>query len=124
MAYFNVTSIGDPFDYMKRKSQGCTLKRHSSVVYGVIDISLHIPLGAYYKEAKFFFKFILFIYFWLRWVFAVVRRLPLVAASGVCSSLRCTGFSLQKFSCCGARALGPWASIVVSCRLSSCGARA
>ena len=28
--------------------------------------------------------FILFIYFWLHWVFVAVRRLSLVAASGVC----------------------------------------
>ena len=30
----------------------------------------------------FFYKFILFIYFWLRWVFVAMRRLSLVAASG------------------------------------------
>ena len=28
------------------------------------------------------------------------------------------------FSCCGARALGTWASVVVACGLSSCGSRA
>ena len=28
------------------------------------------------------------------------------------------------FSCCGARALGVWASVVVACRLSSCGLQA
>ena len=38
---------------------------------------------------------ILFIYFWLRWVFVAVRGLPLVAVSGVYSSLQCTGFSLR-----------------------------
>ena len=32
--------------------------------------------------------FILFIYFWLRWVFVAVRRLSLVVASGVYSPLR------------------------------------
>ena len=40
------------------------------------------------------------------------------------SSLRCAGFSLGGFSCCGARALGAWASVVVALRLSSCGSRA
>ena len=38
--------------------------------------------------------FILFIYFWLRWVFVAARRLSLVAASGGYSSLWCAGFSL------------------------------
>ena len=28
------------------------------------------------------------------------------------------------FSCCGTQALGMWASVVVACRLSSCGSRA
>ena len=41
------------------------------------------------------FKFILFIYFWLCWVFVAERGLSLVAASGGYSSLRCTGFSLS-----------------------------
>ena len=43
-----------------------------------------------------FFKklFILFIYFWLRWVFVAAHGLSLVAASGGYSSLRCVGFSL------------------------------
>ena len=47
----------------------------------------------------FFNKFIylliyLFIYFWLRWVFVAARGLSLVAVSGGCSSLPCTGSSL------------------------------
>ena len=53
----------------------------------------------------------LFIYFWLRWVFVAVRGLSLVAASG-------------GFSCCGARALGAWASVVVARGLSSCDSQA
>ena len=65
----------------------------------------------------FFNKFIyLPIYFWLRWVFVAARGLSLVVASGGYSSLRCVGFS-----CCGARALGAWASVVVARGLSSCG---
>ena len=77
----------------------------------------------------FFNKFIylyLFIYFWLCWVFVVVRRLSLVVASRGYSLLRCAGFSLQwlvllqstgsrrrGFSSCGTWALER--------RLSSCG---
>ena len=44
---------------------------------------------------KFILFFILFIYFWLRWVLVAARGLSLVAASGVYSSLRCAGFSLR-----------------------------
>ena len=47
----------------------------------------------------------LFIYFWLHWVFATVRGLPI--AGGLL--------------CCRARVPGTWA---LECRLSSCGARA
>ena len=43
----------------------------------------------------FFFKLILFIYFWLRWVFIAAHGLSLVAVSRGYSSLRCTGFSLR-----------------------------
>ena len=45
----------------------------------------------------------------------------LVAASRGYSSLQCGGFSLGGFSCCKARALGAWASVVVALGLSSCG---
>ena len=41
------------------------------------------------------FKFYLFIYFWLCWVFVSVRGLSLVAASGGHSSSRCAGLSLS-----------------------------
>ena len=58
-------------------------------------------------------------YFWLCWVFVAARRLSLVAASGGYSLLWCAGFS-----CCGARALGARASVVVARGLSSCGSRA
>ena len=77
-----------------------------------------------------FFKiylFILFIYFWLRWVFVAARGLSLVVVSRGYSLLRCAGFSLRwllllrstgsrhaGFSSCGSWAL--------ECRLSSCGA--
>ena len=39
--------------------------------------------------------FILFIYFWLRWVFIAPRRLSLVVGSRGYSSLQSTGFSWQ-----------------------------
>ena len=42
-------------------------------------------------------------------LFIVVRGLLLLRSAG--------------FSCCGARALGAWASVVVACELSSCGSR-
>ena len=50
-----------------------------------------------------------------------VRGLCLVAGSRGYSSLWCTDFSLCGFSCCGARALGTRASVVVAGGLSSCG---
>ena len=75
-----------------------------------------------------FFKLICF-YFWLCWVFVVVRGLSLVVVSGGYSSLWCAGVSLWwllllrslgsrhvGFSSCG-----PWA---LECRLSNCGAQA
>ena len=64
-----------------------------------------------------FYFFIIFIYFWLRWVFVAACGLSLVAVSGGCSSLRRAGFSLRWvlllrstgsrracFSSCGVRA--------------------
>ena len=48
----------------------------------------------------------------------------LIAVSGGYSSLWCAGFSLGGFSCCGARALGMRASVVVERGLSSCGSQA
>ena len=41
-----------------------------------------------------FFKIMLFIYLWLRWVLVAVHGLSLVVASGGYSSLWCMGFSL------------------------------
>ena len=73
-------------------------------------------------ESFFFWKIYLFIY-----IFGCVGSLllhagfSLVVASEGYTSLRCAGFSLGGFSCCRARALGTQASVVVACRLSSCG---
>ena len=71
-----------------------------------------------------YFFIYLFIYFWLRWVFVAVHGLSLVVARG--STLRCGARAshCSGFSCCGARAPGTQASVVVACRLSSCGSRA
>ena len=51
-----------------------------------------------------FFK--TFIYFWLSWVFVAALRLPLVVASGGCSSCGVRASHCSGFSCCRARALG------------------
>ena len=53
--------------------------------------STSVPPG---KPLLLFFKNIIF-FFWLCWVFVAAHGLPLVAASGGYSSLRCAGFSFQ-----------------------------
>ena len=52
------------------------------------------------------------------------RRFSLVVASGGHSSLQCVASHCSGFSCCRARALGMWASVVEARGLSSCGLRA
>ena len=73
----------------------------------------------FFKNLSFLFIYV-FIYFWLRWVFVAVHGLSLVAAG---ATLRCGVWAshCRGFSCCGARALGVWASVVVARGLSSCG---
>ena len=67
----------------------------------------------------------LFIYFWLLWVFVAAHGLSLVAASGGYSFVAVRGILIAVASlCCGARALGMRASVVVARGLSSCGSRA
>ena len=64
-----------------------------------------------------------FIYLFLAaLVFFAACRLSLVAVSRG-YSLRCGVWASHcgVFSCCGARALGTWASVLVACGLSSCG---
>ena len=65
--------------------------------------------------------FILCIHFWLRWVFVAVHRLSLVAASGATLHCGVRASHCGGFSCCGAQALGPWASVVAAHGLGSCG---
>ena len=48
----------------------------------------------------FFFKFIIFIYFWLRWVFAAVQGLLTAVASPVAEH----GLQERRLSSCGVRA--------------------
>ena len=58
--------------------------------------ALVLSLFIYNDPKQFFFKFYLFIYLWLCWVFVSVRGLSLVAASGGHSSSRCAGLSLSR----------------------------
>ena len=63
-------------------------------------------------------------YFWLHWVFVVVRVFSSCAQRAL---LFCCGAQTSHcsgFSCCRARALGAGASVVVARGLSSCGSRA
>ena len=57
------------------------------------------------------FCLIFLFFFWLRWVFVAVRRLSVVAMSGVSHCL----------SCCGEWALGTQTSVVAARGISSCG---
>ena len=89
---------------------------------------LHFKLHFVYFLTNYFFqglfkKIIYFIYFWLCWVFVAAHRLSLFVASR--ATLRCgVRAYCGSFSCCGARALGVRASVVVARGLSSCGTQA
>ena len=72
----------------------------------------------------FFFVFIDLFNFWLHWVFAAACRFSLVAERGATLCCGARASHCGGFSCCGARALGTRASVVMACRLSSCGTRA
>ena len=78
------------------------------------------------KKGNTFLKINLFIYiyFWLRWVFIAVCGLSLVVASGAALHCGARASHCGGFSRCRARAPGAWASVVVACRLSSCGTQA
>ena len=70
-----------------------------------------------------FLKFYLFylFYLWLRWVFVAACRLSLVAASGLFFVAARRLLIAVASLCCGARALGTWASVVVARGLYSTG---
>ena len=72
----------------------------------------------------YFYKLYLFIYFWLCWVFVAAHGLSLVVGAGATLHCGVQASHCGGLSCCGAGALGAWASVVVACGLSSCGARA
>ena len=75
------------------------------------------------RTCSFFFKIYLFDLFGcigsslLRAAFSSFRERGLLFV--VVRTSHCRGFS-----CCGARALGAWTSVVAACGLSSCGTRA
>ena len=72
----------------------------------------------------FLYKFIylLFIYFWPRWVFIAGHGPSLVAASRGLLFIAVREFLIAVASlCCGAWVLGAQASVAVAHRLSSCG---
>ena len=86
---------------------------------GYLRIKYKIKTSFNARALLFFFinLFILFIYFWLRWVFIAAGGLSLVVASRDHSSLRCVGFSLRGLlllQSMGSRRAG----------LSSCGSQA
>ena len=91
--------------FCKQIQQKMQLDQHAILPYKALShilpcLIFHNRHGVHVKGIIFFFHFFflklfiyLFIYFWLCWVFASVRGLPLVAASGGHSSSRCTGLS-------------------------------
>ena len=94
-------------------------------VEGMVLPPLILPMESYVSEIPvIFFIYKVFKNFGCVGSLLLHVGFPLVAASGGYSSLRCAGFSCGVFSCCGARALGARASVVVARGLSSCGARA
>ena len=78
---------------------------------------------------KMFFVFLIFLIFFFL-IFGCVGSLLLCAGFlwlwRVGASLHCGAWAPHcgDFSCCGARALGAWASVVVAHGLSSCGSQA
>ena len=68
----------------------------------------------FFVRLLFFINLLIYLFIWLRWVFVAARGLSLVAAAG--ATLRCGARASHcgGFSCCRARALGAWASVVVA----------
>ena len=88
---------------------------YSQIIFHCMDILLQYFKT--YSIRSLLHHYIFF--FWMRWVFAAVRGLSLVAVSGLCCGAwasHCSGFS-----CCRTGTLGAWASVVVARGLSSCG---
>ena len=100
--------------------------KYSSRSHSYIIFTLHPSLKDRINPSLFLLFIYLFIYlsiyyFCLRWVFVAARGLSPVAVSRGYSLLRCSGFSLQCFSCRRERALGARASVVVACGFQSTG---
>ena len=81
--------------------QVCEALSTMSVTYWMFNlyeiILVIISITNFLITSFFLYKFILFIYFWVRWVFVAVRGLSLVVASRGYSLLQCAGFSLRWF---------------------------
>ena len=82
---------------------------------------------SFFKKIFFYFlyfilKFYLFFYYF--YFLAALGLCCCVRAFSSCCELGLLFVVVRGFSCCGARALGTWASVVVACELSSCGLRA
>ena len=85
------------------------------------DPSIYLPQLIFtFKKEKIIYLFIFgcFGSLLLRMGFLQLQRAGATLCCGARAS-HCGGFS-----CCGAQALGAWASVVVACRLSSCGTQA
>ena len=75
------------------------------------------------RKTQWFFLLLLLL-FWLHWVFVTACGLSLVAVRGATLRFGVGASHCGGFSCCGARALGARASVVVVRELSSCGLQA
>ena len=73
------------------------------------------------QQLLLYFKNYLFIYFWLCWVFVAARPFSVVVESGDYPLVAVLRLSTAVLSCCEPQALGAWVSVVVACRLTSCG---
>ena len=86
---------------------------HLSFIYLFIYLSIYLFL-TFKKLFIYLFMAVLGLRCYV-WAFLQLRRAGATLRCGARAS-HCGGFS-----CCGARALGAWASVVVAPRLSSCG---
>ena len=120
-----------PRRFLKLLILSSTLRRLSSICESLV-FTYKDPQHLFQTALFFFNLFILFIYFWQRWVFLVARGLSLVAVRGGYSSLWCAGFSLRwllllrstRASVVVARGLSSCDLQALERRLSSCGSRA
>ena len=74
------------------------------------------PACLLFFNDKYFLKVFIYLkkFFWLHWIFVAARGLSLVAASGATLGCGAHASHCGGFSCCGARALGEQASVVVA----------